>query len=147
MKMESGTYAPESGTRKFMSSEAEDRCWVCGQTIVHPPKEERMYWEVEITIDTGGKYPAVVEEVRTVTKNNQGIFKALDVLPEGREELTCSEWLPLVESAITKLEDPDESLRALEPIEERGGLSDSRNFLLKLKGACGRHLKAKVRWK
>lgn len=106
----------------------------------------KMSWDVSIRIDTGGKWPATVEEVRNTTYNNSEIFLALGVHPEGKEELTCAEWVPLLKTAMAQSWLTEASLRLLEPANKWGGLNDARDLIQKLLDACEKHPKAKVVW-
>lgn len=108
-----------------------------------------MSWDVSIIIDTGGEYPAAIEEVRNVTYNNSEIFDALKVHPKYfKDDSKCSTWIPSIKLALEssyKLEIEKELLN-LEPENKWGGLRDSREFLTKLLECCEKHPKASVKW-
>ena len=103
-----------------------------------------MSWNAYMMIDTGGDSPAVVEDIRNVTYNNSGIFKALGVHPEDIEGKPGRELTSPIAKALRESYKPqrERELLALEPKNKWGGLDDVRAFLEKALAACKKHPKA-----
>lgn len=103
-----------------------------------------MSWDAYMTIDTGGESPAVVENIRNVTYNNDALFRALGAHPSDLEGKSGQEAAPVIIQAINEWHSQARraELQKLEPANGWGGLADVKDFLEKALEACKKHPKA-----
>lgn len=104
-----------------------------------------MSWDCYMEIDTGGKEPATVADVRNVTYNNSKIFSLLGVHPDELRGKIGRIAEPLVRKALALSYEIEAEIKPLEPSNNWGGVDDVRDFLQKLLMACQAHPKATVR--
>lgn len=108
-----------------------------------------MSYDFDMVIDTGGEYPATVEDVGSCTYNVAGMFcLALDN-EQGIRALdgkTGRELIPILERAVSHIRHPDNAAayREMNPANGWGSHEGAAETLERILAACRKHPKAKL---
>ena len=118
-----------------------------------------MSYDTSIMIDTGGEYPAEVEECGNMTSNIGGMYyKAMpgpyagggryngtgDPEPDrgglpGLSGLSCSDACGILKRGLTYMEEHEPEMRAMEPDNGWGSFEGALKYLRGIYDACRKH--------
>jgi hypothetical protein len=105
-----------------------------------------MSWDASMVVDTGGEYPAEVQDLGNYTWNVSEMFYAAFGADGLRtiEGKSGKDAVPIVRSAIAFMQDNGAAMRALNPKNGWGDYEGAIEFLKTILDGCLRHPKATV---
>ncbi len=104
-----------------------------------------MSYDVSLTINTGGEYPATVTEVGNITWNLSPMFQAaMGCALRDLNGRFASEVVDVVEAGVRDMDEQPSYYTALNPENKWGNSEIARDFLARLAEACRKHPNATV---
>lgn len=101
--------------------------------------------DISLVMDTGGDYPAIVEDVGNHTSNTCDMwFKALENPISSLDGRSCREAYPEIDAAVRHMEANPALYRAMNPPNGWGSYETALQYLRNLRDACKRHPKASI---
>lgn len=104
-----------------------------------------MSYDVSLTIDTGGEYPAVVCEVGNITSNVMPMIKEAMGFPfRELDGVKAFDAQPKIDSALARMEQTPETFKAMNPPNGWGSYEGTMGFLARFSSCCVHHPQAVI---
>lgn len=102
-------------------------------------------YDITLTIDTGGEFPATVCEVGNYTYNVSPMYvKALGCSLSDLHDSNCGESIERLRKAVIEMSEHPADYRALNPSNGWGNYEGALAYLRKLYEGCIQHPKATI---